>query len=66
MNINVKVAQLVEHSPEERRVGGSSPPLDTKLKNTKRCFLIWNQTSEQTVLLACGRGSWMVLTQNQK
>jgi hypothetical protein len=28
----VKIAQLVEHSPEERRVGGSSPPLDTKTK----------------------------------
>ena len=26
---DVKIAQLVEHSPEERRVGGSSPPLDT-------------------------------------
>ena len=29
---DVKIAQLVEHSPEEGRVGGSSPPLDTKIK----------------------------------
>lgn len=31
---NAEVAQLVEHSPEERRVGGSRPPLSTnKTKN---------------------------------
>lgn len=30
--INAEVAQLVEHAPEERGVGGSSPPLGTKFK----------------------------------
>ncbi len=29
IKFHAEVAQLVEHSPEERRVGGSSPPLST-------------------------------------
>ena len=33
-----EVAQLVEHSPEERRVGGSSPPLSTNEKTALAVF----------------------------
>lgn len=34
MSAFAEVAQLVEHLSEEQRVGGSSPPLSTKLRKT--------------------------------
>ena len=40
------VAQLVEHSPEEGRVGGSSPPPSTSMNRFKR-LLLWADRNER-------------------
>lgn len=37
---NAEVAQLVEHVPEEHRVGGSSPPLGTRKKLASASFFV--------------------------
>lgn len=37
---NVRVAQLVEHSPEERRVTGSTPVSDTEINQIKKGLYI--------------------------